>query len=562
VAAEGPCRGFERTALAALVAASAVLHLLYVFAFRFDSDETQHLHVSWGWAHGLVQYRDVFDNHAPLFHMLSAAPLAALREGPGVLYATRLAMLPIALALLVLVFALGRSLFSPRIGVWSAVIAGLLPPLFLRTVEYRPDNLWAALWLLALALAVAGRVGRARSFAVGAILGVALVVSVKTLVLLGALAAGVGFCIVLRPELHRTTRLRALAGCALAFAGGVALAPACLLAFYGAIGSLDALRDCLLTHNSLVGLGLWQLPAGRVLELGALAGSSCGVAALLLWRAGDPGLGTRRAVVFLSAAGAQAVLAVLWPMWEPEHGLPYYPLLALFAVAGGAAGISALARGLRATPARGGLARAAVAAAFATFEVGALTVRLWAPVNRSDPTPAVIAEVVALTDRDDLVLDLKGETVFRDRPIYLVLEEVTRRKLKRGLLADAIRARVTATRTCVAVRDNPYFPPDGRAFLNAAFVPVGLLRVCGGWLAPDPPLGRFDVLVPNRYALVGERGAVAGWLDGVPYDGPRFLAAGPHRFRVRDAEPERVAFVWAQALERGFSPFAPGAQGG
>ena len=46
------------------------LHCLYALHLRFNSDESQHLHVVWGWTVGLLQYRDVFDNHAPLFHIL------------------------------------------------------------------------------------------------------------------------------------------------------------------------------------------------------------------------------------------------------------------------------------------------------------------------------------------------------------------------------------------------------------------------------------------------------------------------------------------------------------
>ncbi len=35
------------------------------------SDESQHAHVAWAWVHGFVQYRDVFDNHTPLFNSRS-----------------------------------------------------------------------------------------------------------------------------------------------------------------------------------------------------------------------------------------------------------------------------------------------------------------------------------------------------------------------------------------------------------------------------------------------------------------------------------------------------------
>jgi len=275
-------------------------------------------------------------------------------------------------------------------------------------------------------------------------------------------------------------------------------------------------------------------------------------------RSADPRLGMRRAVVFLAAAGAQALLGVLWPMWEPEHGLPYYPLLVLFATAGLAAFAGAVARWTEAEPRQRAQALAPLAAALAVLELALLVVRLWSPANRNDETAAVLSDVVALTDRDDPVMDLKGETVFRSRPFYFALEQLTRRKLSRGLLADSIPDRIRATQTCVAVLDHPYFPPRGRAFLNEAFVPVGHLRVCGGVLTPGLGSNRFEVAIPARYALVADRGAVAGWLDDRPYDGPRFLEAGMHRFRARDNSPQRLAFVWAQAPERGFSPFSAG----
>ena len=40
--------------------------------YRFDSDEPQYMHVAWAWARGMMQYRNVFDNQMPLFHIFSA----------------------------------------------------------------------------------------------------------------------------------------------------------------------------------------------------------------------------------------------------------------------------------------------------------------------------------------------------------------------------------------------------------------------------------------------------------------------------------------------------------
>jgi hypothetical protein len=64
----------------ALVAGAAAVRLWFIFAHRIDSDEPQHLHVMWGWTRGLVQYRDVFDNHLPLLHLLFAPVMALVPE--------------------------------------------------------------------------------------------------------------------------------------------------------------------------------------------------------------------------------------------------------------------------------------------------------------------------------------------------------------------------------------------------------------------------------------------------------------------------------------------------
>ena len=54
----------EHAVALTLLAAMLLLYVAYVFRYRIGSDETQHLHVVWGWTHGLLQYRDVFDNQA------------------------------------------------------------------------------------------------------------------------------------------------------------------------------------------------------------------------------------------------------------------------------------------------------------------------------------------------------------------------------------------------------------------------------------------------------------------------------------------------------------------
>ena len=66
----------ELSLMGLLFTLALCLRVVYVFHHGFDSDESQHLHVAWAWTQGLLPYRDVFDNHAPLFHLLHA-PLVA-----------------------------------------------------------------------------------------------------------------------------------------------------------------------------------------------------------------------------------------------------------------------------------------------------------------------------------------------------------------------------------------------------------------------------------------------------------------------------------------------------
>src|SRR5262245_12829610 len=88
----------EAWSAAALLGLQLVVRIAYDLRLRVDTDEPQHLHVAWAWTQGLVPYRDVFDNHAPLFHMAMAPLAAALGERADLLIAMRFAMLPFVAA--------------------------------------------------------------------------------------------------------------------------------------------------------------------------------------------------------------------------------------------------------------------------------------------------------------------------------------------------------------------------------------------------------------------------------------------------------------------------------
>src|SRR5207249_10115171 len=137
-------------------------------------------HGGWAWAHGAVQYRDVFDNHAPLFHLAMAPMMAALGERADIVAIGRAAMVPLLLASLAATFALGRALWSAEVGCWAAVAAGALPGFLPTSVECRADLLWTAAGLAGLAVLLGGPATPRRWLLAGVLLGVALATSLKT----------------------------------------------------------------------------------------------------------------------------------------------------------------------------------------------------------------------------------------------------------------------------------------------------------------------------------------------------------------------------------------------
>jgi hypothetical protein len=147
-----------------------------------------------------------------------------------------------------------------------------------------------------------------------------------------------------------------------------------------------------------------------------------------------------------------------------------------------------------------------------------------------------------------MIMDLKGETIFRRRPFYYAFELITRSQIAHGIIEDTVAADVVRKRTYVAQADGPMWPPQARAFLNENFINLGRLRAAGQWLKDD---GTFTIAIPGEYVLLTERGEARGVLDGAPYTGARVLAAGTHRFEG----DTHVAALWAPAHERGHSPF-------
>jgi hypothetical protein len=579
----------ERGLGLALLAVAVALRLLGVWEYRFNSDEPQHAHVVWGWTRGLVQYRDFFDNHTPLFHMLWAPLLAAFGESVRSLFWLRLTMLPLYLAALAVTYLIGRRLLSARAALWGTVSTALLPPFFVKTLEFRTDVPWTLLWLAAFAVATGGGPGRlggavrsgrlggglgpGRLFATGLLVGAAAAVSLKSslllVCLLGAALAAALWPIALTsgeaggsadglgeagPPAPRAAPARGLirgTATALAAAGaglaGVAAVPAAVALYFQRHGALDALLAGAVWHNLQVSQhGPPPLKRAVILAIGVPV-----LLVIARWslRAGPPAFARQRLLLAATTGSYLIAMQALWPLITSQTWLPVEPLVCLF-VAAAATGSAASGRPWSA----GGRAFLALALAVELF----IDV-LHGPLrgDQTAPTTAIVAAALRLTGPGEAVFDDKGDAVFRRRAFFPVLEDITREAMARGRIADTIPEAVLANHVCVATLASRRLPPRGKQFLDANFLPVGPVRVCGKWLAETSPAAPprailFQVQIPGRYTILGSSGPARGRLDGQELTAPRELAAGVHVFEPRSSPP--LALVWARAAERGFSP--------
>src|SRR5256885_16231608 len=176
----------EALTLVGLFGTMLALRLAYAFSYPFDSDEPQHLHVAWAWTKGLLPYRDVFDNHAPLFHLASAPLVRLLGERADLVMLARLAMLPLVAATLCALYFTARRLFGARVALWSVAACWLCPSFVTASVEYRADVLWMLFWSLVLWALFARPPTRASSFLAGVFAGFACAASMKTVLLAAA----------------------------------------------------------------------------------------------------------------------------------------------------------------------------------------------------------------------------------------------------------------------------------------------------------------------------------------------------------------------------------------
>jgi hypothetical protein len=307
--------------------------------------------------------------------------------------------------------------------------------------------------------------------------------------------------------------------------------------------ALGSLRYCLIDHNLIAAAERHSIFDVRAVVTLVLFSAVVWWGRRLL--AGGSPLAFRRGFVVLAAGLYPVLLFVVWPLVTREDFLPFVPLVMLMIVAG----VLVLGESVN----RSGVVNALLAVVVLVLAgLDAWTVKPWQ--NRLKFQQHFLAGVLDLSEPGDEVMDTKGEMIFRDRPFYFALEEMTRWRFSRNVLEDDLPERMVARRVCLATDNYGRFPVRARRFIKKNFVRVAFRTlVAGKKVWPVGPVTFFDVAIPARYAVVAQdRGQVL--LDGTLVDGSVWLRPGRH-FITAPAASGPVAVVWATAVERGFSPF-------
>jgi hypothetical protein len=539
---------------AILFALMIVLKLLNTTTYRFDSDEPQHMHVIWAWARGFVQYRDVFDNHMPLFQIMFAPIFGVIGDRATILYWMRFILLPMYFVGAWCTYRIGELLFSRRAGIWAVVMAGLFTKYHFISLEFRTDNLWAPLWLLCIVALISGALTVARGLVAGILLGLCFGISMKSAVLLLMLllSAPIALFLVGRKQLGQSWSH--LARCTTALFAATALVPGVIAGAFAVAGLWHNFRYCNFDHNILPHLDVKNHPAWLIVIFPVSFPFVIYAAWLIVRAAPTPPLAFRRAFIFLICGFYTPALYSFWNLLTRQDFLPYYPL-AFVLISGALLAISShlaqydlpLSHYLRRFPLPAFIGLVDLVLVIATRP-------FW--IDRAKVETNLLRGVLKLTDPGDYVLDCKGETVFRQRCFWPVTESIMIERLRRGLVADNVSERAVETRACLAAMKGR-MPFYGRKFIWKNYISVGNdLKVAGRFLRPSPTDSKrmdFEVVIPASYKIIARDGPVEGVLDGTPYDGARFLAPGAHTF-VQTSSRTQLAFFWAQAVDRNFIP--------
>ncbi|MCC6159082.1 MAG: glycosyltransferase family 39 protein [Deltaproteobacteria bacterium] len=180
----GPATRRALIAILVAVLAASIWRLVSFTLFgRFNVDEFENIQMLWLFDRGVIPYRDYLHSHTPLFNLLIWPVYRAVGAAPEVLGAVRVAILPVVLATVALVWVTARRV-AGRLAALVATTLFVSSPWAVQSLgEARPDTftlplVFVAAWLVFRA-ADDPSWKPARFFGAGAILGISTLFTLK-----------------------------------------------------------------------------------------------------------------------------------------------------------------------------------------------------------------------------------------------------------------------------------------------------------------------------------------------------------------------------------------------
>jgi hypothetical protein len=399
-----------------------------------------------------------------------------------------------------------------------------------------------------------------RALVAGLLLGLCFGISMKSVLFLFSITVAAPMTLLLVGRERVGQSWNYLAQCVAAFLIATAIVPATIIAFFAFKGVWHDFRYCVFDFNFLAR----GVPDNSAILKGNAAGTVIIVSFIIVYLAyqltrtqKNAGLAFRRGFVLIVCASYFLTLKTFWPVVSHDDYPPFYPLAAVFCSDALLAFSNTLighrwnqGRTFRLVP---------LPAFVALAEIFLLVGKQPIWKDRTGRETDLLRNVLALLEPSDRVLDSKGETIFRQRCVWPVFEGITIRSIERGIMADNTPHRCVETHTCVvATTMFKRLSHDTRRFVRRNYLPVtNNLRVAGEELKPsatDPRQADFEVVISAPYEIISPNGDVSGTLDGTPYNGARFLSAGPHSFKSASIS-HNLLLLWAQAVDRHFTPF-------
>jgi hypothetical protein len=191
-------------AVGLFVISSLLAARLWASGFRhFDPDELQHLHIAWLISGGLLPYRDFFEHHTPLLHIILQPLFIFIKPADNIVFAIaaifigRAMSWALTVVIVSLSFILGTIWRGWQIGLAGAIILLNIRMFLEKAIEIRPDMLSLTFWIAHLCLvmyviraqAQNRWLTRTSSFLSGLLLGAAVMATQKMLFVLPGISA-------------------------------------------------------------------------------------------------------------------------------------------------------------------------------------------------------------------------------------------------------------------------------------------------------------------------------------------------------------------------------------